>query len=418
MKSFIYFIISALVLILLEVVSVYFIMPFPGSQLDDAANLSRVEVAYWLHNNIGWLRIVGLIGLVLSAIGLARAVSQGRLSAKSGFLRWWPVGVAGVLTGAYCMVLYLVNAEMMADRMFLQPTTKRLVSLAQNKIPANKLVLGVYENDEARAYPLQLIGYHHQVRDTVGGRPVMITYCTVCRTGRVYDPLLNGKNETFRLVGMDHFNAMFEDEATGSWWRQATGEAILGPRKGHILNELASPQMTLAEWSAAHPNTLVMQPDPAFKSETDSLATYDLGVKRGKLTGRDSASWHNKSWVVGVIGNDGKTAKAFDWNRLVKQRVLNDFVGNQPIVLALAPDKLTFLVWNRVVQGGATTGQTLTFMPTTDNQLIDRETNTIWNRQGVAVSGKLAGQQLVPVRAYQEFWHSWRSFHPATAKYL
>jgi hypothetical protein len=40
----------------------------------------------------------------------------------------------------------------------------------------------------------------------------MITYCTVCRTGRVFSPDVDGKPETFRLVGMDHFNAMFEDE--------------------------------------------------------------------------------------------------------------------------------------------------------------------------------------------------------------
>ena len=416
MKPLVYFSIGIILITLLEVARVYFIMPFPGSQLDDAVNVSRVAVAYWLHNNSSWIRILSLGILVWPATGLTQAVREGRLSAKRGVARWWPVGVAGVLTGAYGMVLYLVNAEMMADRMFLQPTTKRLMSLAENKIPANKLVLGVYQNGEARAYPLQLIGYHHQVRDTVGGKPVMITYCTVCRTGRVYDPMLNGKNETFRLVGMDHFNAMFEDEATGSWWRQATGEAILGPRKGQILSELAAPQMTLAEWSAAHPNTLVMQPDPAFKSETDSLATYDLGVKRGKLTGRDSTAWQRKSWVVGVVGNDGKTAKAFDWNQLVKQRVVNNSVGNQPIVIVLAPDKLSFLAWNRVVQGGAALGQVLTFAPTADNQLTDRETNTIWNRQGIAVSGKLAGQQLVSVRAYQEFWHSWRSFHPKTQK--
>jgi hypothetical protein len=406
MKNSIWFIISALLLILLEAARVYFIMPFPGSQLDDAANVSRVGVAYWLHHNIGWLRLVGLAGLVLSGTGLVRSLP----ASASG--RWWRFGVAGALVVAYGVVLYMVNAEMMADRMFEQPKTKRLVSLAENKIPVNKLVLGVVENGEARAYPLQLIGYHHQVRDTVGGRPVMITYCTVCRTGRVFDPVVKGKGETFRLVGMDHFNAMFEDEATGSWWRQATGEAILGPRKGQTLSELSAPQMTLAAWSAAYPNTLVMQPDPAFKAETDSLATYDLGVKRGKLTGRDSASWHCKSWVVGVVAADGKTAKAYDWNRLVKQRVINDAVANQPVVVVLAPDSLSFSVWNRVVNG-----QLLTFLPTTQNQLTDRETGSVWNRQGAAISGTLAGQQLTAVRAYQEFWHSWQSFHPKTDKH-
>ncbi|MBC8156113.1 MAG: DUF3179 domain-containing protein [Bacteroidetes bacterium] len=387
-------------LILLEAASVYFIMPMPGSQLDDAANLSRVSLAYWLHNNIGWLRVVGLLAVAYPAF----------LTLTQPHRAWYRFLIIGLFV-AYGGIFYSVNQEMMADRMFEQPRSKRLVSLAQNKIPLNKLVVGVVENGEARAYPLQLIGYHHQVRDTIGGRPVMVTYCTVCRTGRVFDPITNGQNNVFRLVGMDHFNAMFEDEATGSWWRQATGEAILGPRKGQILNELDSRQMTLAEWTVEHPNTLVMQPDPAFRTETDSLATYDLGVKRGKLTGRDSASWHQKSWVVGVLGGKPGVAKAFDWNRLVSERVINNVVGNQSIVLTIAPDKLSFGVWNRTVNG-----QTLTFVTTADNQLTDRETGSVWNRQCLAISGSLAGQRLTPVRAYQEFWHSWQSFHPATSR--
>ena len=92
--------------------------------------------------------------------------------------------------------------------------------------------MGVLVNGEARAYPIQFLGYHHQVRDTIAGQPIIVTFCTVCRTGRVFSPFVDGAPETFRLAGMDHFNAMFEDATTGSWWRQATGEAIAGPRRG------------------------------------------------------------------------------------------------------------------------------------------------------------------------------------------
>ncbi|MBC3787143.1 DUF3179 domain-containing (seleno)protein [Spirosoma utsteinense] len=385
-----------LVLMLLEVARVYFIMPFPGSQLDDTANLSRVQLAYWLHQYAPWVRLVGILALImLVAPVLARPA------------RPWHRGLVLVGVLLYAAVLYMVNEQMMADRMFQQPRTKRLVSLSQNRIPMNKLVLGLIENGDARAYPLQLIGYHHQVRDTIGGKPVMITYCTVCRTGRVFDPVVAGKPETFRLVGMDHFNAMFEDERTGSWWRQATGEAILGPQKGQILTELPARQMTLAAWSGEHPTTLVMQPDPAFKEETDSLATYDLGLKRGKLTGRDVASWHDKSWVVGVLA--GGDATAFDWNDLAKKRLIQHTVGGQPVVLMMAPDSLSFGAFSRQLGG-----QTLTFSQGSNGWFSDVKTGSVWNAQGRALSGPLAGQQLSPVRAYQEFWHSWRSFHPAT----
>lgn len=392
----IWLLITVMLLALLEVARVYFVMPFPGSQLDDAANVSRVEVAYWLHQNIGWLRAVGLLA---AAFLMFRLIRQPRKS-------WHQWAAAGTLA-AYSALVYVINSQMMADRMFYQPRTKRMVSLSQNKVLTNKLVLGVFEHGEARAYPIQLIGYHHQVRDTVGGEPVMVTYCTVCRTGRVFSPVVNGKANEFRLVGMDHFNAMFEDVSTGSWWRQATGEAILGPRRGQSLRELSAQHLTLAEWAAEYPQTLVLQPDPAFKAEIDSLATYDTGVRRGKLTGRDSTSWHDKSWVVGVLA--GKSAKAYDWNQLVRQCVINDVVGKQPVVVMLAPDKMSFGVWGRTVQG-----RTLTFTPTADGQFTDRETGTVWNRQGVGIKGSLANVRLRPVRAYQEFWHSWRSFHPQT----
>jgi len=79
------------------------------------------------------------------------------------------------------------------------------------------------------------IGYHHQVRDTIAGAPVLVSYYTVCRTGRVFCPAVKGDPEVFRLVGMDHFNAMFEDATTHSWWRQANGQAIIGPRKGMVM---------------------------------------------------------------------------------------------------------------------------------------------------------------------------------------
>ncbi|MEZ0483801.1 DUF3179 domain-containing (seleno)protein [Fibrella aquatica] len=385
-------------LICLEAIRVYFIMPFPGSQLKDEANLSRVGVAYWLHQYVPWLRAMLLLLLITPVFTVITKPGKTRH-------RWLVLGLVGIYAGAF----YMVSMTMMADHMFLQPTTKRMLPMSQNKIPANKLILGVVENGEARAYPLQLIGYHHQVRDTVGGKPIMVTYCTVCRTGRVFDPVVDGKPITFRLVGMDHFNAMFEDDSTGSWWRQATGEAIMGPLQGKALTELTARQMTLSEWASEHPNTLVMQPDPAFREETDSLATYDTGVRRGELTRRDSASWKPKSWVVGVL--DGKSAKAIDWNELVKKKVINTTVGKLPLVVTMASDGQTLRAFSRLVNG-----RLLTFESLSDNQLRDRETATVWAKTGLAVSGTLAGQQLMPVQAYQEFWHSWQSFHPNTTR--
>ena len=404
-RSFLFFLVPITLLIVLELLSVYFIMPFPGSQLgldaDDPnqASLARVEWAYWLHQHTGWLRAAGLLLVAYPAFLL---LARPR--------RNWQRYVAGGLVLVYGGVLYLVNREMMADQMFRQPINKRVVPMSQNKIPLNKLVIGFESIGEATAYPLQLIGYHHQVRDTVGSQPVMVTYCTVCRTGRVFSPLVRGQADDFRLVGMDHFNAMFEDKRTGTWWRQATGEAVVGPLRGQSLSELSARQMTLGEWAAEHPNTRVLQPDSTFADEFEGMKNYDRGLSKGKLTRRDSASWQPKSWIVGVEW-DGY-AKAYDWNQLQTTRILSDVVGNEPIVLAMSPDSVSFGAWSRRV--GI---KTLTFHYS-NRQLTDLETHSVWTWRGHCVAGALKGRQLAAIsKAHQEFWHSWRSFHPETGQY-
>jgi hypothetical protein len=290
--------------------------------------------------------------------------------------------------------------------MFYQPEQKIYASANNNKVAADKLVMGVVINGEAKAYPIQFIGYHHQVRDSIGGTPVMITYCTVCRTGRAFSPVVNGKVETFRLVGMDHFNAMFEDETTKSWWQQATGIAVAGPLKGTALKQISSYQSTLAAWLHQYPNSLVMQPDSTFADEYKDMEKYDKGIGKSSLTKRDSASWKPKSWVVGVTYNN--TSKAYDWNELVKNKFIQDSLPGLPLVITLEKDTASFHVFDRTVKG-----KVLSFIKSGDELMIDN-TNSTWNMDGNCIEGVLKGEKLQNIQAYQEFWHSWKTFHPET----
>ncbi len=296
--------------------------------------------------------------------------------------------------------------------MFYQPKNKILATVTENKVDSNKLIIGVAMNGQAKAYPIEIIGYHHQVQDTVGGEPVMVTYCSVCRTGRVFSPFVKGKFEHFRLVGMDHFNAMFEDATTKSWWRQVTGVAIAGPLKGAALKEIPSEQMRLAAWIRKYPNTTILQPDSSFAKQYKGLEGFDEGTIKSGLEKRDSGSWEFKSWVVG-LQKDGH-AKAYDWNELVKQRVINDTFQNLAVVLVLENDNSSFHVWNREVND-----KVLFFIWDAISQTLkDETTNSTWNMNGECTEGILKGSRLSTMQAYQEFWHSWQSFHPGTTMHL
>ncbi len=365
-------------LLLFEVANVYFIMPMPGSQ-----QMNSIDLAYFLYK---WRWIFS--GLFAAMIFLGLFKSQWNRK----WLLFFPIAVVAA-------VIYMANFKMAADAMFKQPNQLLLVNAASNKVDPDRLVLGVSINGEAKAYPIRFLGYHHHVQDTVGGKPIMVTYCTVCRTGRVFEPVVNGKKEKFRLVGMDHFNAMLEDATTKSWWRQVTGEAIAGKLKGQQLPEVFSTQTSLAQWLLLNPTSLIMQLDSGFIKSYDTTMKYESGASKSKLTGTDSLSWKDKSWVIGVKA--GKERKAYDWNQLKKDRLIQDKIGVTPVLLVLSKDDKSFFVFERP-------DESANFSMTNDIIFLNNKQFRI-DGKGIDTSFSL---KLLP--ASQEFWHSWRTFNPGT----
>ena len=373
-----YFWLGLIGLLLFEIANVYFIMPMPGSQ-----QMNSIDLAYFLYK---WRWIFRVLFAAMIFFGLFKS------QWKRKWLLFFPIAVVAI-------VIYMANFKMAADAMFKQPKQLLLVNAASNKVDSNRLVLGVSINGEAKAYPIRFLGYHHHIQDTVGGKPIMVTYCTVCRTGRVFEPIVNGKKEKFRLVGMDHFNAMLEDATTKSWWRQVTGEAIAGKLKGQQLPEVFSSQTSLAEWLQLNPSSLIMQVDSAFIKSYDTTMKYESGASKSKLTGTDSLSWKDKSWVIGVKA--GNERKAYDWIQLKKNRLIQDKIGSTPVVLVLSKDDKSFFVFERPDESAS-------FSMTNDIIFLN---NKQFRIDGKGIDTTFS---LKPLPASQEFWHSWRTFNPGT----
>jgi hypothetical protein len=368
-------------LTLFEVSNVYFIMPMPGSQ-----DMKSLDLAYFLFT---WRWLFRILFASILVIGFAKA---------SWNKKWLPI----LCLVIFCAASYFINFQMAADHMFYQPKSLLLKASSENKVDSNRLVIGVVINNQAKAYPIQFIGYHHLVMDSIDGKPILVTYCTVCRTGRIFEPLVNGHVAEFRLVGMDHFNAMFEDVATKSWWRQATGEAVTGPLKGQQLPEILSTQTSLESWLKLYPQSLVMQADPAFQNNYDSTLKYESGKSKKKLTGTDSLSWNRKSWVVGItVGN---SSKAYDWNRLVAERLITDSLGGKKIYLLIGKNNQGFFAFEKDQSNGQ----------------VDKKADELYGpTYQYLLSAKAIDSttRIKQIMAHQEFWHSWKTFHPNTGKY-
>ena len=159
-------------LALFEFAKVYFIMPMPGSQ-----RLNSLDAAYLLHD-WRWAFRALLVMVILGGAPAAFAV------------RWRWRWIPAVLPLITAVLAYETNVVMMADQMFKQPEQLVLAPRASNKVDENSVVIGVELNGEAKAWPIRYILYHHQVQDTIGGKAILVTYCNVCRSGRVFDPFV------------------------------------------------------------------------------------------------------------------------------------------------------------------------------------------------------------------------------------
>lgn len=363
MKLKLLFYFSLLLLVGLEAWRAYLLLPMPGSQETDA-----VDTAHFLYSNRWIIRIVLLIGMLIGARETFRK-------------RWW-IPVLLLLPCAF--ILYTANFYMTAENFFSPPATVAFADPGNGNIPMDALVIGVTQGGESRAFPIRYLSFHHQVPVVIGGKPALVTYCDVCRSGIVFDPVINGKTETFRLVGMDQWNAMFEDESTGSWWRQANGECASGELKGQHLRVIESEQLTLQEWSRRHPEGKVMLPDPAFVAFYSGDA-FEKGLDTDPLTRTDTASWQDKSWVIGVEHNG--QYRAYDWNELKKNPVIIDTLGGDSIIVSRHPDGVNFSVCK-----------------------------ANWpNGQGSECEPELPVTSRLPAR--QTFWHTWKTFYPQTTLY-
>ena len=160
-------------------------------------------------------------------------------------------------------------------------------------------------------------------------------------------------------------------------------------------------QTSLSTWLELYPQSLVMQADSTYISQYDSTAKYESGKSTSKLTGTDSLSWRDKSWVIGI--KSGKDRKAYDWNNLRLARIIHDKLGHTPVLIVLADDDKSFFAFERPA----------------DNALFVLERDTLlYNNRHYRIDGRGIDttHSLRALPAYQEFWHSWRTFNPGTEK--
>lgn len=303
------------------------------------------------------------------------------------------------------------------------------VQRAQAFLSPRDPVVAYLGGEHPRAYPLQHLLWHEVVNDTVGGRPVLIAYDPRTNAARVYERRMLGAGLRFRAVdGFDRGSRLLWDSLTQSWWRQFTGEAIVGDLAGLRLQARPSLLMSLAEFSQAFPNGWVLE--PRSRPSRDDTSDYGATNYPGYDGRMDQPPYFNgvldprlppTARVLTLELNSDAIALPF--SHLAGLRVVNDEVGGQPMVALWSPGALSVLDAPRIAEardvgmaaahGREVDGRLLTF-EFAAGVFRDLETGSVWNLGGQALSGPLAGAQLPPLVHACPFWFAWAAHHPQT----
>jgi hypothetical protein len=220
---------------------------------------------------------------------------------------------------------------------------------------------------------------------------------------------------TFHLAGINNQNFLMRDEETGTYWQQISGAAISGPLKGRRLTLVLSDELTLAAWKAEQPQGTVLDDVPEFISDY-AKRDWDVRMKRAPtvlnfpehaLTARDL--------MLGIQAYGA--SRAFLYDRVVKEKLVKDHVGAEPVLLVVGPDDQSVRAFRDRIPGmtGASDFYRITGRPGV--LLMDEATGSEWNFQGCATAGKAKGLCLEPIPMLKDYWFDWRNYNPKTTVY-
>ncbi len=264
------------------------------------------------------------------------------------------------------------------------------VTEANVEIREQELVLGVALDGEARAYPLNRISgpKRELLNDTIGGKPIAVTWCSLCFSAVVFDRQTHSGLLELGIAGsLWHDNMVMYDTKTQSLWSQIRGEAMSGPLQGTKLVRLASDVMTWNAWKREHPETTVAM----FSRTTEEFSRFPTS---SRLTP-----------ALTLTSEEG--SRAWELSELRHQPILNEMWKGQALLIARIEETGASRVYSRVLED-----REFTFV-TKNNSILDEQTRSTWDpRTGEAIDGPLRGLQLRRIPTSVASKSKWQIFYP------
>lgn len=213
-------------------------------------------------------------------------------------------------------------------------------------------VFGLCVDGACHAYPLRYLSWHELVNDVVGGRPIAVSFCTLCGSGVAFSAeTADHQRRLFGTSGLLYrSNKLMFDHKTLTLWSNITGEAVLGAlagAPGKPTRRLAFLPVSVATWGgwrSEHPETTVTVLGESFGSRWHFR--YQPGAADRARQGVSFPVWRRSAilpadaeiYAVRLERDGGADAapeavKAYPVERVLALGVVNDRVGATDVVV-------------------------------------------------------------------------------------
>lgn len=269
---------------------------------------------------------------------------------------------------------------------------------------------------QPRIYPQRIMVWHEVVNEYVNGKSYAITYSPISGSMAAYESTVDGMNLIFDVEGkLFNSTSVLIDRNTGSLWSQILGMAFDGPLTGKGLRYLVSWWTTWNKAKKMYPTALVLS-TPRGTNKPYGRDPYGSYLTHGNYYDDERVVYpvsyqdknhklHPKAKVLG-IEIEGLPL-AIDEAYVKEKKVVNFYFGPYALVALFDPRLDTVRVFNREVWD-----KQMLFTQNKDGILIDIDTNTVWNYDGIAIQGKLKNASISEFFGINAFWFSWYAFHP------
>lgn len=266
------------------------------------------------------------------------------------------------------------------------------------------LILGLDYKGVVRAYPHRILNWHEIVNDKANGERVLITYCPLCRTGIAFKPIVDGKGVEFGTSGkLYNAELVMYDRKTNSYWAQQLGKAILGQAAGQVLKKIPLDTARWRDWKNLHPDTEVLSRQTGFIRDYDRNPYAGFQQSDTVGFGVEFKDRRLKPKAIVYGAELGGKAKAYAESDIQKEKLVNDAVGDIPIVVVWYDELKTVKIFERK----------------TENKLLrfNLENNEIRDDDGNKWTIEDMKERLVIVDTFGHFWFAWAAFFPETEVY-